>query len=111
MCFLNSSENTSVQMLDVFHITAFYIARSQRKCRPYESLGSIYKVMELIRQLRCEISHKTRPWPWRQLKARISNVNLCNTIYEDYLVDSLRQFLYAFKNNTHTLNKIKHIFC
>ena len=111
MCFLNTSDNNSLQMLDVFHMTAFYIARSQRKCRPFASLDTIYRLMELIRQLRCEINNKTRPWPWRQLKTHVSNANLCNKVYEDYLVDSLRQFLYAFKNNTHTMNKISSVFC
>jgi hypothetical protein len=106
MCFLHTNENYSIQMLGIFHITAFYIERSQRKCRPPKLPKTIHTLLENIRQLRCELEINTKPLPWRQLKARMANLDLCNKIFEDYLLYSLRIFLNAIKHNTLTTKKI-----
>lgn len=95
--FVQSHMNFLNVDLATFHITAFYIKKSQQSCRPGQSLASIRKLLELIRKLRCEVEVGIRPIPWRHLKARIRGLDLCNKIFEEYLTHSLRNFLYEFK--------------
>lgn len=97
----------SIQMLGIFHITAFYIERSRR--RQSQPHSNIRKLLELIRQLRCEIEINIRPLPWRHLKGRISMLDLSNVVFERYLLRELRAFLELFKNNTEVYDKIKKL--
>lgn len=108
MCFLTTDNMNSVQMLGIFHATAFYINRLRRKYRLNRSTSIL---LEIIRVLRCEIETGSglRPLSWKRLKAKIINVDMTNLIFEKYLIYSLRNFLYKFKNNVHLYEKIKKI--
>lgn len=108
MCFLNTDQINSIQMLGLFHMTAFYIEKSFRK------LGintlQIRKILNHIRRLRCEIEVNTRPFPWKKFKKDIKK-DFSNIIFQEYLVFSLNKFLYAFKNDTCVDDKLNFINC
>lgn len=108
MCFLNTDQMNSIQMLGLFHMAAFYIEKSYKKNGI--NTVQIKNILNHIRRLRCEIEGNTRPFPWKKFKVRIKK-EFENIIFQEYLVFSLNKFLYTFKNNTHVYDKINYIYC